>query len=1025
MSFRSWRQFHFFENIPIRDPKLGSDRPFFSDPTITAVCPVSNERLLIAVQSRLLRLVNLSTLEIELEFEAYSEGFQTTYLSAVQDNLILSVAEQMGKPCSLKIWKLDKRPRNEFDFHSSIEVKNGKNTFPLSAIAVSKGVDCIAVGFVNGRVVLIRGDILHDRGSKQRIIYEDPNKEPITSLIFDRDSRNCFASTTSALLLFDTSGRNHGQADLILSSESGVDINCSCSSSDGQEFICCFANSIDFYKPTGEKRSLATDLSMIKRVFSIDGDHLLVLAGVQASNTTALHAFKSTVPSNRVIVLDIRNKLIVMNSLVNGNVLDVFPMRFTGDQSVMLLTSDGTLHKITEKSITERLQIVEQKELFQIALDIAKQNRLEDIQIEEIRKRYADYLYKSGSKAAAIEQYLQCLNVTETSEVIAKFGIESSSSSEDISNLSFYVFSVIQNEMGTSDHVTLYIISLIKMRDEQGLEDFVKHFTRNGRYLQQEEPAQNWMEDDESYYYSDANLFDLELVLRLLLESGFALQAYKIARKFSKSPEVVVDILIENLNDPHLALKYTKSLPVDDTLRILIAFSKQLLELLPNDTNALLIELFTGKFQPAKLEDMNDEKQPLHNEEMDHNVFYSYNSFLDFMRGTGNSKNAELDVSVPTYHPPRPALIFTSFVHQPFEFVVFLEACLGSYNEFDGFDHDKQLILTTLYDVYLSLAKDDIKSRQKEWKEKARAVYQQSVQLIRASQSTNGTLASDKPIKPVDNSLMMLISQINEIDLPQEEDELSPKGPKLAFDKADLVYKFEALCSTNDAKTALQFIERYGGQEPELYSMGLAHFVVARTTMEEIGGESVFKEKVLRKVLDLDLMPLLDILQVLGSTNVVTFGLIQDILIEHIKSENQEINNNKKLIESYEHELTEKNEKLKSLTDEKNPLQIQLKDQACDTCHLKLTPPILFFKCSHLYHQSCLNETDSSAGDDRHFQCPQCMVDFETAAGMKQVQVDTKTNAELLRMTLNDESNAKDRFKVVTDFIGRGGADSS
>ncbi|SCU85120.1 LAFA_0D13982g1_1 [Lachancea sp. 'fantastica'] len=1025
MSFRSWRQFQFFENIPIRDPKMGSDKPFFSDPTLTAVCPVPNERLLIAVQSRVLRLVNLQTLETELEFEAYPEGYQITYLSAVQDDYVFSAAEQVGKPCSLKVWKLDKRPGNEFDFHSNVEVKNGKNTFPLSAIAISKGIDCIAVGFVNGRIVLIRGDILHDRGSKQRVIYEDANKEPVTSLILDRDSRNCFASTTSALLLFDTSGRNNGQADLVLSSESGVDLNCSCSSSDGREFICCFTNSIDFFKSTGEKRSLATDLTMIKRVFAIDQDHLLVLTGVQASNTTALHALKSAAPNNRVIVLDIRNKLIVMNSLVNGNVLDVFPMLFTGDHSVMLLTSDGTLHKITEKAITERLQIVEQKDLFQVAIDLAEQNGLENLQIEEIRKRYADFLYKAGSKAAAIEQYLQCLNVTETSEVIAKFGVESALSSEDISNLSFYVFTMIQREMGTSDHVTLYIISLIKLRDEQGLENFVRHFTRSGRYLQQEEPTHNWLEDDESYYYSDTSLFDLELVLRLLLESGLALQAYKIARKFSKSPEVVVSILIEDLNDPHLALRYTKSLPVDDTLRVLIAFSKQLLELLPNDTNALLIELFTGKFQSTKLEDTNGQKGTMHNEKADHDVFYSYSSFLDFMRGTGNYRTTESNADVPTYHPPRPALIFTSFVHQPFEFVVFLEACLGSYNEFSGFDHDKQLILTTLYDVYLSLAKEDIKSRQTEWKEKARAVYHQSVQLVRGSQSMGGTSSSDKTTKPVDNSLMMLISQINDIDLSQEEDEYSFDDSKLKFDKADLVYKFEALCSTSDAKTALQFIERYGDQEPELYSMGLSHFIGARTTMDEIGGESVFKEKILRRVLDLDLMPLLDVLQVLGSTNVVTFGLIQDLLIGHIKSENQEINNNKKLIESYENELAEEKSKLESLMDEKNPLQIQLKDQTCNTCHLKLMPPIVFFKCSHVYHQSCLNEEDSPTLDGRHFQCPLCMVDFETAAGMKQAQADTRLNSELLRMTLDDESNIKDRFKVVTDFIGRGGADSS
>ncbi|SCV01226.1 LANO_0F10748g1_1 [Lachancea nothofagi CBS 11611] len=1023
MSFRSWRQFQFFENVPLRDPQIGSPTPLFSDPTLSAACPLQNGKLFIAVQSRVLRLVNLKTLEVELEFEAYPEGFQVTYLCAIEDTYVVSVAEQVGKPCSLKVWRIDKRPSNEFDFHSAIEVKNGKNTFPLSAISISKDLTCMAIGFVNGRIVLIRGDIVHDRGSKQRIIYEDPNKEPITALMFDSENRTCFASTTSALHLFDTYGRNSGKPGLTLKTESGVDLNCSCVSSDGKEFICCFNNSIDFYKPSGEKRSLVTDLTTIKRVYAIDKDHLLILSGVQASNNTVLHVSNTASPSNRLVILDIRNKLIAMNTLISGNVLDIFASNLTGEPSVVLLTSDGTMHQINEKSITEKVQIVEQKELYQIALDLAEQSQLSPLRIEEIRKKYAEYLYNNGDKTDAIEQYLQCLNVTETSEVIAKFGVENSSSSEDVSILSFYLLSMMQKGMSNSDHVTLYIISLIKLKNEEGIHSFIRHFSRSGEYLEQEESEQSWMDDDESFFYSDATLFDLDLTLRLMLESGFALLSYKLARKFSKSPEMVVDILIDDLNDPHSALRYTKSLPVDDALRMLISFSKKLLELLPNDTNALLIELFTGKYQQIRFEDVSGSNS-LHGEKTDHDVFYSYKSFVDFMKSTSNIKNSEPDAGTPTYHPPRPALIFTSFINQRFEFVVFLEACLGSYNEFSGFDHDKQLILTTLYDVYLSLAKDDEKSRQNEWREKARLVYQDSIKLVKASSSTNSTLSGERSNKPVDNSLMMLISQVNDIDLSQDENEIDVESKTFKYDKADLIYKFESLSLTSDPLVVLKFIEQYGLQEPALYSMGLAHFISSKSVMKEIGGEPVFREKILQRVLDLDLMPLLDILQVLGSTNVATFGLVQEILIEHIKSESQEIRNNKKLIESYKAELTEKDNKLNSLIDENNPLQIKLKSQNCNTCHLQISPPVVFFKCNHIYHQRCLNEEEYLGKDGKFFQCPQCIVDYETTEGMKQAQVEAQKNASLLRMALNDKENSKDRFRVVTEFIGRGGLDS-
>ncbi|SCU97791.1 LADA_0H08306g1_1 [Lachancea dasiensis] len=1022
MSFRSWRQFQFFENIPIRDPKLGSESPLFSDPTLSAACPFQNDKLFTAIHSRVLRKVNLTTLEVELEFKAYPEGFQITHLCCIDDVFLVSIAEQLGKPCSLKVWRADKHLRDEYDFHSAVEIKNGKNTFPLSAVSIANDLTCMAIGFVNGRIVLIRGDTVHDRGSKQRVIYEDPNKEPITSLMLDRESQTLFASTTSALFLFNTSGRNNGKPEMVLNSESGVDLNCSCSSSDKNEFICCFTNSIDFYKSSGEKRSLVTDLSMIRRVFSIDKDHLLILSGVQASNTSALNTSTPTGPNNRVVILDIRNKLIAMNNLITGSVLDIFPSKLTDEPSVALLTSDGTLHKISERPINEKLQIVEQKELFQIAIDLAEQHKVAPIQIEEIRKKFAEYLYNNGSKSGAIEQYLQCLNVTETSEVIAKFGAENSSSPDDISNLSFYLLSMMQKGMTNCDHVTLYIITLIKLKNEEGLHNFVNHFNRAGKYLATEEPESSWMQDEESFFYSDLNLFDLELVLRLLLDSGFGLHGYRFARKYSKRPEDVVDILITDLNDPHSALKYIKSLSVDDTLRVLISFSKKLLELIPNDTNALLIELFTGKFQTVRFEEMSDDIS-LKNEKIDYSVFYSYNSFLDFMRGSSSSKDLPSTENVPTYHPPRPALIFSSFINQPFEFVVFLEACLGSYNEFNGFDHDKQLVLTTLYDIYLSLAKEDDKSRQNEWKEKARHVYQESTKLVKASRSASSTTSSEKLTKPVDNSLMMLISQVNDIDLMHETYDESEQS-NLKFDKADLTYKFESLSLTSGPKTALKFIEQYGEQEPTLYTMGLAHFVSSKSALKGIGGEAVFKEKILQKVLDLDLMPLLDVLQVLGSTNVSTFGLVQEILIQHIKSESQEIKNNQRLVESYETELMEKENKLKSLTDKNTPLPIKIKDQTCNTCSLKLTTPLITFKCGHIYHQMCLDETDYSTQESQHFQCPQCIVDYNAAEGMKRAQTEAQKNSELLTMALNDVQNRKDRFKVVTEFIGRGGIDS-
>ncbi|SCW01174.1 LAFE_0D06722g1_1 [Lachancea fermentati] len=1025
MSFNSWRQFQFFENVPIKDPNLAGDSPLYSDPTLSAVSPSIENKLIIAVQARVIKLIDLNQSEMMMEFVAYPENFQITYLKGMRNNFVISVGEQLGLPCLIKLWKLDKRPTDEFDFHSMIEIKNGKNTSPVSAISISDDLTCIVIGFANGRIVLVRGDILHDRGSRQRVIYEDPTREPITSLFLDRECNSCFAATTSKIYVFSTTGRNSGMPDVTLSSDSGVDLNCSCLSVDKRELICCKKNSLDFYKPNGEKRSLIIDIPLKKRIHAIDEHNIAIVSGTEAPNQTALHVKPDS--SNRLIILDTKNMFVTMNVLIASAVIDMFLTTYKRVTSLFLLTSDGTIHKINEKSIDDKLQIVQQKELFTIALELAKQNHLDEKKVQKIRKAYADHLYKNNLKTEAIEEYVKCLDVTETSEIISKFGIENTTSTTDVANLAYYLISMIKKGASNADHISLLLIALVKLKDKEGIDSFISHFSRSGRYLEEPEEEDNWDEDDETYFFSDLKLFDLGLTLKLLKDSGFPTQCYHLARKFSKDPTVIVDILLSTLNDAHSALRYIRSLPVDDTLRALLVFSKRLLDKLPNDTNILLIELFTGKYKPAKYDKLqrtadnkceNDTKK----------VFYSYKAFMNYMYNVTDKSNVPRVDDIPTYHPPKPALVFTSFINKPFEFLVFLEACLESYNEFQGFDYDKQLILTTLYDIYLSLAKDDAKERRADWKFKAAKVLDESKKLVTASGASEKSVTTGKShTKAIDNSLMMLISHINDVDLYSTNDSVSKSNAEFAnVDEKNLTDAFRSIILTSDSKTVLRFLEKFGAQENPLYVIALPYFLSSKSILKEIGGESALKEKVLKKIMELDLMPILDILQVVGSSNVATFGLVQELLIHHIEAEDEEIRNNQLLVESYQSELLEKSTKLDSLMDKDKPINMQMKNRACHMCHTMLALPIVYFKCGHAYHQRCLNEEESALADsEKLFRCPQCIVELEAAGNMMRAQNESTKQAELLKLALSKEENGKDRFKVITEFIGRGALETS
>ncbi|RKP11319.1 hypothetical protein BJ684DRAFT_22127, partial [Piptocephalis cylindrospora] len=62
----------------------------------------------------------------------------------------------------------------------SIPVRTGERPYPVTSLALLGSLEQIALGFADGQVILVTGDILRDRSLKQRCLHSSP--EPITSL---------------------------------------------------------------------------------------------------------------------------------------------------------------------------------------------------------------------------------------------------------------------------------------------------------------------------------------------------------------------------------------------------------------------------------------------------------------------------------------------------------------------------------------------------------------------------------------------------------------------------------------------------------------------------------------------------------------------------------------------------------------------------------------------------------------------------------------------------------------------------
>ncbi|KAL3237686.1 tethering complex subunit PEP5 RNJ42_00673 [Nakaseomyces bracarensis] len=1028
MSLESWRQFQFYDNVPIRDPLTGGDTLLFSDPTLSAAAVINDDLMFIAVNAIYIRYISIKNAKIVHEFKAFGDGFQISYMRVVASKFLVAIGEKVGSPSQIKIYDIAKLPDNEFSFHSMVEVKNSENTFPISTVCISTDLNYIVVGFINGKIILVKGDLSRDRGAQQRVLYEDPTREPLTTLFLNADNTYCFASTTSKILLFNITKRNRGNPDLILNNSAGLALNCGYYSGTSDEFICCLDNVIEFYHDNGEKHNLPLNIKNVKKVIALSRTELLIVYEEEHEKSTSLNFDSgSTNIVNKIAILDLENSVMSYSYYTTSNIIDIFYITDKETNLIYLLTSDGLLIRLTNKSLSEKIEIVIDKELFPFALQLAHDNHLDDKSIQEIHKRYGDYLFNKNMKSEATKEYINCIDILDISETISKIGSEDISNTEGLRDLADFLQALVKRGDCNEDCVTLLLTVFIKLQDTEEMLSFINNFRRNGQYV--EDDSFTDLTDDE-YFYEDKKLFDLELILTLLIDSKYYRLAYLLANKFSRTAEPVVEILLVTLNDTEMTLRYIKSLSIDDILRILIKFAKKLLTVAPNETNLLLIDVFTGKYKPIKYdadldsitserESSPDEKQP---------VFYSYKTFFNYMNPlsdrasilSGNTSNEVTENNdQPTYHPPKPSLVFNAFLSKPFQFVVFLEACLDSYNKFEGFDNDKQEILTTLYDLYLSLANEDVQERKAEWKRKANQIYEESNTLLARRSKESKDLRSD-----VDNSLMMLISHMNNVKITERVN--NGKGSSSEKYDTSIIDQFRELIITGDALDCFSFYEANAEKEKELYPIALKYFVSRKEVLNSIGGEEILKTKVLKNIIENRTMNLLDILKLMSSSDFISYGVIKDFLLDHIEEEERDIKHANKLIESYQSELETKQNRLEELLDPNHEENIQIKDAKCHSCQTSLELSIVYFKCGHIYHQRCLNgEQDPKVSDTILFKCPKCIIDIETSNRKLESQKELSMKREVLDVAFESIGPNADRFKVISEFIGKGGLDTA
>ncbi|KAF4820547.1 Vacuolar protein sorting-associated protein 11-like protein [Colletotrichum siamense] len=973
MAFQ-WKAFDFFDVAQVR---LADDetRAFFESNEIASVCSGSDS-LFLGSYDGFVRIVG-SSWKIVKSFQAHDVGTITHMRQIEGTSLLVTVAEDLSSEPVLKIWALDKlvKKTNMPTCLSTLNITNNKKQFPISAIDLLDNLTQVAVGFANGAVTLIRGDLINDLGAKQRTVHE--SEEPVTGIELMTDVQGVttlFISTTARILKLAISRRGHSSPPKTVED---LGCNVDCMTVDKRTGDVVVAREDAIYTYTLEGRGAPRAYESPKRLVSIYQDYVALICPPSSPTTdkpsdTMRRRFgggaaDALFNASTFVLLEPDLRVIGHTQSLISPFKAIF--QIWGD--LFVLTQDGKVNRFHEKTLQQRLEMLYQRNMFPLAIELAQKSKMDATQQSGIFRRFGDHLYQKADYDGAMVQYIKAIDTTEPSQVIRKF-----LDTQRIHNLIQYLEQLHEHRKATADHTTLLLNCYAKLKDIDKLEAFIK---------------------------SPGDLkFDLETAISMCRQGGYYEQAAYLAKKHGET-DLVVDILIEDSKKYADALDFIWRQDPEVAYPCLKKYARVLIENCPKDATTLFIDYYTGKYRPRihiiPIEDNEESVAAGGYVAGAANAVQNLSNFLPlpYMNTSsiaspstpGNQTkpingDASLimnpeDIPAPKYSPPRPRTAFSSFIDHPDEFIVFLEACL---KEPALEENDRTDLYTTLFEMYLHKSNEKKGDQHKEeWENKAK------------------TLIEGQDI-PMESSNVLLLSHLSDF----------KDGTTLVKEQSGLLFDiFRSYTSAKDTRGAIKALRKYGPEEPQLYPAALAYLTSDPRILEEAG--PVELSNVLGKIDRDGLMAPLQVIQTLVGQNgssagggVATMGMIKPYLHETIDRERKEIAANRRRITAFRSETEHKRAELAELGSKPAVFQ----SSRCSVCTAQLDLPAVHFLCKHSFHQRCLRVEG---------ECPQCATDNATIRALRKTQIETAGKHELFKAELE---RSEDRFGTVAEWFGRG-----
>ncbi|XP_055550391.1 vacuolar protein sorting-associated protein 11 homolog [Wyeomyia smithii] len=537
MAIFEWRKFTFF------DLRKGVDKEQVSETLqgarITATASGSN--LFIICDSD--GMIHTFTRSWEpVSFKGHEGSILLCDVSK-QINLLVTIGEDVNGP-SFKVWNLSK-----ISPVAGAQLMRTVRTMVSvpSALAVSEGGQFMAIGFAKGNISLYRGDISRDRSKTLKQLTA--GSASITGIAFKHFSKitQMFVCSDSGVYLYNLQNRDK-EIRVVLDTINSP-VGCCALQTGHNEGHFMVGRDDAVYCYTSDGRGPCYALAGKKTLLQWFRSHLLIVSKNSRTSGANANGFVLT-------VIDIQNKFIVFTCPIEE--VSAFLTEFG---SCYILTESKQILHLDEKDLQSKLNLLFRKNLYDIAVRIAKSNQYDADGLAGIFKQYGDHLYSKGDYSGSVDQYIKTIGFLEPSYVIRRF-----LDARHIHYLTDYLQAIHKSGRASADHTTLLL----------------NCFTR----LDRTEQLQQFLENENKL-----NLFDVDVAIKVCRNASVE-QALALAKAHGKH-DLCLSILTEDLCRYEAALQYIQQLEFSEAERNVKKYGLLLMEHCPEETIQLLKKLCT------------------------------------------------------------------------------------------------------------------------------------------------------------------------------------------------------------------------------------------------------------------------------------------------------------------------------------------------------------------------------------------------------------------------------------------------